>query len=128
MKLLLPLLAIAFMNGCRQKGTIYRPLDSDPLTIAAALLMYYQTTGEYPSANQGLPALINRPDDLPLKADWKQLLDEAPKDPWGNEYRYSPPSGTSPPNFEIRSLGRDGIASEDDHVTTFRAGSIERIN
>ncbi len=128
MRLLLPLLVIGFMLGCRQKGTVYRPLDSDPVRIAAALLMYHQATGEYPSANQGLPALINRPDDLPFEADWKQVLEEVPTDPWGNEYRYSPPSGASPATFEIRSLGIDGIASEDDHVTTFRAGSIEQIN
>lgn len=128
MKLLLPLLAIGFMIGCRQKGTVYRRLDVDPRAIAAALLMYHQTTGEYPSANQGLPALIDRPVDLPPEAGWKQILDEVPKDPWGNEYHYSPPSGANPPTFEIRCLGRDGTASEDDIVTVFRAGSIERIN
>ncbi|MEP4076835.1 type II secretion system protein GspG [Haloferula sp.] len=128
MRLLLPLLAIGFMIGCRQEGTIHRPLEGDPLAIASALLMYHRATGEYPSTDQGLSALVNRPDDLPSQANWKPIFDQVPKDPWGNEYRYSPPSGETPRTFEIRCLGRDGISSEDDIVTTFRAESIERIN
>jgi general secretion pathway protein G len=118
------------MIGCRQQGTVYRPWDGDRVVIATALMMYYRTTGEYPTKSQGLSALVSRPEDLSPETPWTQLANKVPNDPWGNKYQYFPPSGENPPTFEIRSFGRDGIPSDDDLVARFRADTenVEQTN
>ncbi len=62
--------------------------------------------GRYPSAQEGLDALIKNPGSLP---NWSgpYLRKDNIKDPWGNDYKYSSPGPNNTP-FEIKSLGADG--------------------
>ena len=130
MRPLLLIVPFCFAVGCREEGTVYRPWDGDRVTIAAALMTYKATTGEFPLFEQGLIALVNRPKDLPPEVTWKQIMKKVPRDPWGQEYQYFPPTRVNPPTFEVRGFGPDGVRSEDDFVAIFRAdtSTIEQTN
>jgi type II secretion system protein G len=112
------ILLFGFALGCRRSGTHGSKPVSDSLTIAAAVKSYHMMTGKLPTTEQGLNALINRPDDLPPEVKWVVMFKKIPTDPWGVEYEYTLLSTDNDPKFEIRSLGPDGIRSEDDIVST----------
>ena len=79
--------------------------------IMQALKLYRLDNGRYPSTEQGLRALIEKPNTEPLPNNWKTggYLERAgvPKDPWGKEYQYLIP-GRDGRELEVFSLGRDG--------------------
>ncbi|MEO5765396.1 MAG: type II secretion system major pseudopilin GspG [Casimicrobiaceae bacterium] len=74
--------------------------------IGQALDLFKLEVGRYPTSQEGLQALISAPPGI---ANWngpywkKTTL---PKDPWGNEYRYSSPGQSGA--YDIVSLGADG--------------------
>lgn len=89
----------------------------DIKTIESALKLYKIDTGNYPTTEQGLEALIKKPDTSPVPNKWREggylEGDAVPKDPWGNPYYYtasstSGTSGTSGRDYEIVSYGSDG--------------------
>lgn len=65
--------------------------------------------GRFPTEQEGLRLLNERPGDERLAARWAgPYLDEAlPDDPWGNPYRYSP-APSAEQAFTLYSLGADG--------------------
>ncbi len=65
--------------------------------------------GRYPTAEEGLDALVKRPASANL---WSgPYIKEVPKDPWNNPYKYANPGAGG--GVEILSLGADGIAGGD---------------
>ncbi|WP_256051903.1 type II secretion system major pseudopilin GspG [Stutzerimonas stutzeri] len=76
--------------------------------ISAALDMYRLDNFSYPSTQQGLNALVEKPGGSPQPKNWNRdgYLKRVPKDPWGNDYQYLSP-GTQGP-FDLYSLGADG--------------------
>ena len=75
-------------------------------TISSALDMYKLDNFTYPSADQGLDALIQKPGGSPEPKNWKGYLKKVPLDAWGNEYYYSYPGENG--TFDVYSLGADG--------------------
>ncbi len=76
--------------------------------IEAALKMYKLDNGFYPTTEQGLEALVTKPDTGRIPRNWKEkYLDRIPKDPWGNEYLYLSPGLHG--KFDLFSYGGDGI-------------------
>lgn len=71
-----------------------------------ALGAYRLDTGHYPSTEQGLRTLVERPSDEP-KWSGPYLSRALPVDPWGRHYAYRYP-GDSGHDFELTSLGKDG--------------------
>lgn len=80
----------------------------DIKAISAALDMYKLDNYAYPSTQQGLDALVEKPGGNPQPKNWNRdgYLKRVPKDPWGNEYQYLSP-GTQGP-FDLYSYGADG--------------------
>jgi general secretion pathway protein G len=80
--------------------------NTDLRTISAALKMYRLDNGGYPTTDQGLKALAERPNTPPLPSAWSPegYLPQVPVDPWGNPYVYQ----ATPSGFALRSLGKDG--------------------
>ena len=74
--------------------------------IGQALDLYKLETGRYPSTQEGLQALVGAPSGVANWNGpyWKKA--QLPKDPWGNEYRYSAPGQKGA--YDILSLGADG--------------------
>ncbi len=76
--------------------------------IEGALQLYKLDNGVYPSTEQGLKALIEKPAVGVVPKKWKTggYLPNLPEDPWGNSYKYLSPSKRG--DYEITSLGTDG--------------------
>lgn len=87
------------------KATVVR---GDINAISAALDMYKLDNSFYPSTQQGLDALVQKPSGNPQPRTWNKdgYLKRLPIDPWGNSYQYLAP-GTKGA-FDLYSLGADG--------------------
>jgi general secretion pathway protein G len=75
--------------------------------IVQALKLYRLDNGFYPSTDQGLSALVQRPTTTPVPGNWKQggYLERLPKDPWGSDYHYLSPGVRG--EIDVFSLGAD---------------------
>jgi len=81
---------------------------TDITNISQALKLYRLDNQRYPTAEQGLQALIIRPTSGPLPNNWKPYLEKLPNDPWGRPYQYLNPGIKGP--IDIMSFGADGQA------------------
>ena len=74
----------------------------------SALDQYRMDNFKYPTTDQGLQALVTKPNDPNLK-NWRAegYVKQLQKDPWGHDYVYVAP-GTSGAPYELLSLGADG--------------------
>jgi general secretion pathway protein G len=81
---------------------------TDLRTISAALKLYRLDNGDYPTTEQGLAALADKPTAAPAPANWASegYLEQVPVDPWGQPYVYRSP-GTAG-RFDLLSYGKDG--------------------
>ncbi len=80
--------------------------------IATALKLYELDNGAFPTTEEGLNALLTKP---PSARNWNgPYLEGKPIDPWGREYEYKCPGEHRSQDYDLYSLGRDGVASEDD--------------
>ncbi len=89
-------------------------VESDVKNILTQIKVYEARNLQPPTSEQGLKALVQRPDAEPIPERWTQLLEEVPKDPWNNEFRYAFPAKRSKGDYDVFSLGKDGIESDDD--------------
>ncbi|MBW8040485.1 MAG: type II secretion system protein GspG [Planctomycetes bacterium] len=84
--------------------------------LHTAVMQYKMDTGQFPSEEDGLVALIEPPSEVEELAEPGGYLEttEIPKDGWGNEYYYElyPESGRS---FVIISWGADGEDGGEDY-------------
>ncbi len=75
-------------------------------SFSSALDLFYLDLGRYPTTNEGLAALVQRPGGT---TGWNGPYlknSTVPNDPWGHPYKYRSPSDHGP--FEIVSLGPSG--------------------
>jgi general secretion pathway protein G len=77
-------------------------------TIENAMKFYRLDNFVYPSSEQGIDALVTKPNDPSVK-NWNPggYLERLPKDPWGNPYLYRNP-GTQG-EIDVLTFGADGI-------------------
>lgn len=79
--------------------------------IATALKLYELDNGGFPSTEEGLNALLSKPASA---QNWHgPYLEKRPIDPWGREYKYKSP-GEHRQDYDLYSLGKDGVESADD--------------
>jgi general secretion pathway protein G len=79
---------------------------TDVGNLTQALKLYRLDNQRYPSAEQGLEALVRKPTAGTVPPNWRSYLDKLPNDPWGRPYQYLNP-GTQG-EIDIYSLGADG--------------------
>ena len=80
--------------------------------ISTGLKLYELDNGSFPSSEEGLNALLNRPSSA---NNWNgPYLEKKPIDPWGKEYKYKSPGDHRQADYDLYSLGKDGIESSDD--------------
>jgi len=79
----------------------------DIRALEGALNLYKLDNYTYPSTDQGLVALVEKPAGTPEPRNWKSggYVDRLPKDPWGTEYQYLSPGSHG--EIDIFSLGAD---------------------
>ncbi len=74
--------------------------------IASSLDLFYLDTGRYPSTEEGLAALMQRPHDASAWNGPYLKSNSLPKDPWGHPYIYRAPGQNGP--YDIGSVGPEG--------------------
>lgn len=79
---------------------------TDVNNLMQALKLYRLDNQRYPTAEQGLQALIARPSAAPSPPNWKPYLDKLPADPWGRPYQYLNPGVKG--EIDVMSFGADG--------------------
>ncbi len=90
--------------------------------ISIALGLYELDNGTYPTTDQGLKALITKPDIEPIPANWRGPYVKSPripKDPWGNVYKYVFPGLNSPIGYDLSSFGPDKIEGSEDDIANW---------
>lgn len=79
---------------------------TDIANIVQQLKMYRLDNQRYPTAEQGLQALLTKPTSGPIPNNWKPYLDKLPNDPWGRPYQYLSPGIKG--EIDVMSFGADG--------------------
>lgn len=81
---------------------------ADISVLEQALDMYKLDNHVYPSTDQGLDALVNKPTSSPEPRNYRSdgYIKRLPQDPWGNPYQYLQPGEHGP--YDLYSTGADG--------------------
>lgn len=74
--------------------------------------MFKVDCGRYPTTQEGLIALMIRPENIRAREWHGPYFDtpELPKDPWGRDYVYRCPGIHNPDGFDLFSFGPDGVS------------------
>lgn len=98
-----------FMGRTEEAKKIKAKLQIE--NLEAALKLYKLDTGMYPTTEQGLEALVQKPATGAVPANWREggYLEKGkvPQDPWNRPYMYVSP-GIKNKDFDLKSLGGDG--------------------
>ena len=80
--------------------------QTDLRALSQTLEIYRLDNFQYPSSEQGLESLVDRPSGFPEPKNWNPegYLKKLPTDPWGSLYLYEK-TGSS---YSLISLGADG--------------------
>ncbi|WP_193211686.1 type II secretion system major pseudopilin GspG [Luteolibacter marinus] len=105
--------SIALIGGVGEGAKLQR-VRADFQSLSSALKTYKINAGNYPTTQQGLKALVEKPTSTPKPRDWVKIAKSVPTDPWNNEYGYKFPGSKDPTEFEIFSKGPDGIQGNED--------------
>jgi len=81
---------------------------TDVSNLMQALKLYKLDNQRYPTAEQGLQALVAKPSASPVPPNWKPYLEKLPQDPWGHPYQFSNPGVKG--QVDVFSFGADGQA------------------
>ena len=95
---------------------------ADLRAVAASLEMYRLDNRTYPTTEQGLSALTQRPTTQPVPVNWVEggYLPTPPVDPWGNSYIYRSPAEDGP--YDLISTGADGAPGGEGSDADIRHG------
>lgn len=102
----------------RQDQAQVTAAKSDLRALANALEMYKLDNSHYPSTEQGLGALVQRPSGFPEPRNWQPggYVRSLPTDPWGNAYQYM----ATGDHFELFSYGADGQQGGEGYAAEIR--------
>lgn len=97
-------------------------------SLETALNLYKLDNGAYPDTEQGLQALIEKPETGRLPKKWRKggYLEKGrlPKDPWGNDFIYLSPGAHG--DYDIISNGYDGVPGGEDKNKDINSWEIEQ--
>jgi general secretion pathway protein G len=71
---------------------------------------YYLDNSAYPTTEQGLKALIEKPTAPPIPDNWNGPYlqkNKIPADPWGHELHYASPGTHNTDTYDLFSYGKD---------------------
>lgn len=95
--------------------------------LATALSLYKLDNGNYPDTEQGLQALVEKPETGQFAGKWHKggYLEKGrvPLDPWGSEFVYLSPGMHG--DYDIISYGADGVPSGEDKNKDINSWEIE---
>lgn len=103
------LVAIVAPNVLENKDiAMVEKAKADISALESALDMYKLDNHTYPTTDQGLIALVEKPSVVPEPKNYRTdgYIKRLPTDPWGNDYQYLYPGEHG--KFDLYSLGEDG--------------------
>ncbi len=99
-------------------------IKGDVQSTGTQLMMYEATHGFLPTTEQGLKALVARPQSEPKPRSWRQLLPEVPLDPYQNEYQYVQPGTHNPGKYDLFSAGKDRKPGTSDDIGNWKQEAV----
>lgn len=100
------------LSGRGEQARIAAARADIQANIATALKLYELDNGSFPASEEGLNALLNKPSSA---NNWNgPYLEKKPLDPWGRDYVYKSPGDQRKADYDLSSLGKDGVESADD--------------
>lgn len=92
---------------------------TDIVSLENALEMYKLDNHRFPTTEQGLKALVSKPEIAPIPDNFRDggYIRRLPKDPWGNEYLMRSPGQHG--DIDIFSAGPDGVAGSGDNIANW---------
>lgn len=100
-------------------------VQGDISAIATQLQLYEARNSRMPTTEQGIEALVTKPTKEPLPERWTALLEELPKDPWGQPYKYRYPAQKSKKPYDLYTAGKDGIDGNEDDIGNWKASATK---
>jgi general secretion pathway protein G len=100
-------------------------VKADVNGFATQLMIYQASNGFLPTTEQGLKALVTRPESEPRPRNWRQALPSLPLDPWGSQYRYLQPGRHNPNGYDLFSAGKDGIPETGDDIGNWQSDTSQ---
>lgn len=128
-EILVVIVILSILGGLAAQTLLSRPdaarvqaAQTDLRTLAAALDVYRLDNYRYPSSDQGLQALVERPNGSPEPKNYNPggYLKKLPEDPWGSPYLYESADG----RVELLSLGADGIEGGEGNDADIRLSEL----
>lgn len=92
--------------------------QSNIRAIRSALDMYKLDNHVYPSTDQGLQALVERPGSEPVPPNWTRYMEKIPDDPWGRPYLYLQPGRHG--DVDVFSPGPNGRSGDEDDIGSWQ--------
>lgn len=105
------------MLGIQDAARLKR-VDGDFASFQSLLSSYKLNAGVYPTTQQGLKALVEKPTTTPVPRRWVQVLSKLQNDPWENPYIYRYPGKKRANEYEIISRGPDGLENTPDDISS----------
>ncbi|MEW6025698.1 MAG: type II secretion system major pseudopilin GspG [Planctomycetota bacterium] len=117
---ILAAIAVPKFVGLGKKASIKASI-AEIRVIGSALERYEMDNQMFPSTEQGLKALIEKPSTSPVPRDWNgPYLSEDINDPWDNPYQYRNPPQSGRTDYDLWSKGPDGTDGTADDVTNWK--------
>jgi len=104
-------------SGQGEKARRAAAVTDIEVNLSTALDLYELDNGRYPTTDHGLSALLDEPTASPAPKNWNGPYlkkKKIPKDPWGQPYVYVSPGTHNTDDYDLSSLGPDGVESDDD--------------
>lgn len=115
----------AYMHHLDEANISRVKMDIKVLDGALKEYKMYVGTSKYPTTEQGLKALIEKPSasPIPKKYPTEGFIEKLPKDSWGNDYEYKYPSDHSM-KYDLFSKGPDGESGTCDDIGNWNADNV----
>lgn len=99
---------------------------SDIVALEGSLDMYKLDNHRYPTTEQGMQALVTKPEVAPIPNSYRSegYIRRLPQDPWGNDYILVSPGEKGA--IDVFSPGPDGEANTADDVTNWSLDKKEK--
>lgn len=111
-------IAVPRMTGRTEKARIAAAKQTIT-SLSAALDSFELSVGRFPSTEEGLESLIEKPTSLTEEDQWDgPYMRQIPLDPWNRPFVYRYP-GEHSIDYDLVSLGRDGEEGTEDDITNY---------
>ena len=115
-------IAVVKFSGLTEKSKI-TATRADITQYGTALKLYELDNGFFPTTDQGLAALKQKPAGAQEPLHWKEggYLDTPLRDDqWGHPYIYKYPGERNPGNYDLYSAGPNGVPGDADDIANWQ--------